>query len=52
MIKRLIGRKFGMYCGRPTADGAPYHTACVLKRSSSLGLWSPAPTCLRSESPR
>ena len=32
MIKRLIGRMLCMYCGRPVADGAPYHTACVLQR--------------------
>jgi hypothetical protein len=32
MLKRLIGRVLCMYCGRPVEDGAPYHTACVLKR--------------------
>ena len=31
MIKYLIGRMLCMYCGRPVAGGAPYHTACVLK---------------------
>ena len=32
MLERLIGRMLCMYCGRPVADGAPYHTASVLKR--------------------